>query len=254
VYDFQGLMTGYDDDRQARFQEAAGWQADDLSFAPLRAETAPVLPYLELVDLMGVPRTDVFRDTNTRHLLGNYPTALVRTGYDFLVQAHEVARSDTFSYDRLTDKALAAFQLAARFDPTMQPVNDILPVLLVEKRRSAEALAFLAGLQGKVPAAQEEQCTFETIFAMTRVGQSDLASRWLEEQIGLDPGRKFFYDILFRLYQHLGRLESCREVMNRWAARSGQADPTMVQAIQEMEDAALAREQERIERAVEEGR
>jgi hypothetical protein len=254
IYDYTGLMDGDKEAREKRFREYAGWHTDALPYEQDALGADAAIPYQDLMPLVGLQRDDIYRDTNTVHLLGNYPAALVRAGYDFLMQAHTaLSRGDSITYDQYTAKALPAFELAARFDPLMQPVIDIFPLLLVENDRGSEALAYMAGLHGRIASQQEEKSLFELVFSMTRIGQTEQAQSWLRDQISNDPDRKFLYDLLFKVNYNLDRYEECRAVMEMWQAHSGETDPAMVQDLQKMQEQAFEREQKRIEDAVQGG-
>jgi len=253
IYDYTGLMTGDTGLRRARFREAVGWASDVVTADQVTLGRAYEVSYSDLLPEIGQSRADIFRDINTQHLLGNYPAALVRAGYEYLLQSHDyLSRNDTLGYDKATDRALPAFELAHRFDPFFQPVVDIYPMLLVEKERIPEALAFLAALPGNVGVEQEERSLLEVIFAMARTGHAQEAKMWLEEQIDTEPDRKFYYDILFKLYYNLGQMDGCEAVLSRWRQQSGTSDPLMERDLEALREEALRREQNRIERALEE--
>ena len=254
IYDYTGLMDGDKELRQNRFREYAGWQTDVPPYEQRALGAETTIPYQDLMPLVGQQRVDIYRDTNTVHLLGNYPAALVRAGYDFLLQAHTaLSQGDSNTYDQFSAKALPAFELAARFDPLMQPVVDIYPLLLVENGRGNEALAYMTTLHGRITSQQEEKSLFELVFAMTRIGQTEQAQTWLRNQIGKDPDRKFLYDLLFKVNFNLEHFDECREVLEMWAAHNGEADPAMVQDLQALQEKILGHEQKRIQDAVQGG-
>ena len=255
IYDYRGLMDGDTDQRWGRFREAMGWESDALTADRVALGHERNIPYQDLLEEIGRSRVDIFRDTNTRHLLGNYPAALVRAGYEFLLDSQaSLSSGDTIKYDDLTAKALAAFELASRFDHLFQPVIDIFPLLLVEQGRSGDALNFLDSLHGQVVAEQEERSMFETVFALARIGNPQQAKNWLEERIQQEPDRKFLYDLLFKLYYNLDQIDGCEAVLQRWQQRSSQVDPAMLRDLEALREKALQREQKRIEEAVEENR
>jgi hypothetical protein len=253
IYDFNAILSGDSDQRRALYSELTGWQSDtpaDLYTDPIGDRSLDLEP---LFPELGEERTDVFRDENTSNLLGNYPSAMVRAGYRLLgdAQAH-TAVTDTADYDRLLDESLACFELAKRMDPLFQPVIDLYPIILVDRGRSPEALAFLSSLQGKVTPQVEERSMYETAFAMAQVGEANLAAQWIDQRIAEEPDRKFLYDLLFKIYQNLRSLSDCQAVMERWRTRSGETDPAMAEAVARLQAQDLEREQQRIENALEE--
>ncbi len=88
VYDYRALLTGDSAARRRQFAAMVGAApAAREAGAPVRlAGVAEARVDLEpLVGLLGDKRRDVWRDQNTTNLLGNYPAAAVRAGYDYLL-------------------------------------------------------------------------------------------------------------------------------------------------------------------------
>ncbi|MFH1843866.1 MAG: DUF2723 domain-containing protein [bacterium] len=253
VYDYDGMLLGDSDKRRQQYGELTGWYSDAVEAGRGGPGGDLSIPYEPLVAEVGEQRTDVYRDDNTRNLLGNYPAALVRTAYSYLTTAQQVVDKDSLLYREVVDKALAAFELARRFDPFFQPVVDLYPIVLVDKARSDEALAFLETLSGNIAPADEEKVIYETITAMTQVGEANHATRWLNEAIAREPARKFHYNLLFRLYQSQRNVGNCRLIYEQWREVSGEDDRSMREALDRLEQDALQREQERIEETIEGG-
>jgi len=95
VYRVGALMDGDTPERQNRFREMTGRNSDS-GMAPFTGGTS-VLGLDDLKTLSGLfgdPRWNVFRNTNARHLLGNYPAAFNRAGHEYYLRANN-ARSDT---------------------------------------------------------------------------------------------------------------------------------------------------------------
>jgi hypothetical protein len=244
IYDYTGTLQGDSEERRRRYAEFVGWESDALELGMLGPPREADVPFGHLVEPIPGRRWDVYRDENTQNLLGNYPAAMVRTGYQYLSEAQPVAEVDTQAYNQLVDKALGAFELARRFDQYFQPVVDLYPMILIDRNRSREALEYLAGLQGKVPAEVEERSITENMLAMVQVGEAELAIEWLEERLVQTPDRKFLYDLLFRINQHLQRLGACEHVLQRWWDHSGREDPAMSEALERMRNAAARRQRE----------
>ena len=250
IYDYDGVLEGDSDQRRRRYAELSGWRHDIETSGKLGPQGELDLPYEELLATAGPRRGDVFRDTNQRNLLGNYPVALWRAAYSFLHRAQIDAPADSQAYEKLVDKALMAFELARYFDPYFEPVVGLYPIVLVDRNRSEEALEFLSELPGRVSLQAEERGVYETLTSMTQVGEADQAISWLRQRLFEEPDRQFLYNLLFRIYQHLGDLDGCEGVRQRWREQFGAEDPVMEQAVREMRERSLRREQERIDGAV----
>jgi tetratricopeptide (TPR) repeat protein len=254
VYYLDALTDGDTEQRQARFAEKAGW-AGDSPQAKLIGGASPqnAIDYLALMDEVGIPRTDVYRNLNTVHLLGNYPAALSRAGYEFIVEAENVAYEDTATYDGLLNDALAAFEMALRFDPYNEQSVSIYPLILVEKGRTDDALDYLDRVRGYVEPVLWQRAAAETGIALVRVQRPRQAVNWLNDQIAREPADKFFYEALFRIFQYLERATEAQDVMERWERQSGERDPAMAEIVEQMRARAMQREQQRIEDAVQGG-
>jgi tetratricopeptide (TPR) repeat protein len=248
------LTDGDTAQRHARFAAAAGWSSDE-SQVKLTQGASPAAPidYLALLAEVGEQRTDVYRNRNTVHLLGNYPAALSRAGYEFILAAENVAYEDTATYDKLLADALASFELALRFDPYNTQSVNIYPLILVETGRSEEGLLYLDRVREHVPDDLWQRAAAETGISLVRVDQPRLAVNWLNAQIARDPQEKFYYEALFRIFQYLGRVPEAEDVMHRWQAVSGERDATMADIVAQMRAESLEREQQRIDEALEGG-
>jgi hypothetical protein len=239
-------LTGDSAARQRQFAATAGASpaARDAD-APVRlAGVAGAWAGFEpLLAMLGDQRRDVWRDQNTTNLLGNYPAAAVRAGYGYLLQAQAAALADTVTYDHLIDLSLSAFELARRFDPFFPTVGDFYPLLLVEKGRSGEALAFLeeylasAGPGRRVRPEEAEESLNKTLMAMAGSGQAGAATTFLEKRITAAPRDPIAYRVLFKVQRVRGDIPAARRILERWRAASGQGDPEMERILQRLDAA-----------------
>lgn len=239
AYDYTALFDGDTRARWSAYHEEAGLPLDvahggrpSLPPAPLSASAAARLDYPRLAGLLGEKRTDVYRDQNTTNLLGNYTIAAFRCGYEFLTRAQGTSLADTVVYDRRVDQAMAAMELARRFDPGFSPAQVFYPMLLVEKGRIAEALASLESLSGRVSPQEEAETLFRTLLAVADAGQRSVAVDFLEKRIATAPRERTGYDVLFNLHHVLGDVAAARAVMDRWTRVTGVPDPDMSRALQ----------------------
>ncbi len=246
VYDYRALLTGDSAARQRLFESTSGASAaGSETGAPLRLSgtAAPRFDFEPLARMLGEKRRDVWRDQNTTNLLGNYPAAAVRAGYDYLLQAQSESAADTMLYDHLIDRSLTAFELARLFDPFFPMVGDFYPLLLVEKGRSAEALEFLetylqfAGPDGKVRPEEAEESLNKTLMAMAGSGQAGAATAFLERRITAAPRDPIAYRALFNVQRVLGDVPAARRIYERWRAASGQGDAEMERVLQRLDAA-----------------
>jgi hypothetical protein len=237
LYRLASQLTEPDEPRQALFAEMVGWGSEVprsyLDFHPLHSSP----DYDALVELAGERRTDVFRNEDTRFLLGNYSVALVRAGYELRKRAYEALRGeveDTARYEAYIGDALAAFELAVRLRPESDLAAELYPLLLMEHQRDEEALAYLGQVAGKITEETEARTVRNTVIALAQVGRPQLAANWLEGQIAAAPDRKIYYDGLFQLYLYLERPEEAADVMRRWQEQSGRRDPAMEEALRKL--------------------
>ncbi len=252
TYRLGSIMDGSDSDRQAEFRAMAGL-AGDGGDTWLGREFGSLgdADFDTLLGMIGSERNDVFRNANAVHLLGNYPAALNRAGYEFYLQADKAAQVDTIAYRRNLNNALAAFEASLKVAPFNDQALEFYPLLLVQAYRDDEAKAFLSSLNGNVPAELEEKVIYTCLRGILGGGVTGLALEWIQEQIDAYPDRKFYYQVQFSLYQALGQKQNAAKVMEAWERRTGERDPEMVRALEQMQDRALEREQQRIEDAVE---
>jgi hypothetical protein len=240
VYDYDGMLTGDSEQRWRRYAELTGWHHDLPPGGHLASDGEPSPPVLErkmftsLLADVGYKRPDVYRDENTRNLLGNYPAALVRAGYEHISRAQALSTQDTVSYDQNLDSAMLCFDMAARFEPTFEPVISFYPMILVDRGRSPEALAYLASVAGRIAPDLEERTVIEIVLSMGQVGEADMAASWLQEQIEERPQREFLYRALFELRwrQHDGA--AARAIAQRYQAQFGMQDPEMVRKLAQL--------------------
>lgn len=251
VYRMGALMSGDTAQRQATYSALSGLANDGTN--PILGSPQGQLTAADFDTLtrqMGSKRRDVYRDTNATHLLGNYPAAFNRAGYQFYIQASNTDREDTLLYREQLDKAIVAFEASLSVAPFNEQALEFYPALLVQAYRDEDAKAFLSSLHGNVPIEVEERVVLSAIQGIAR-GVPDLALEWISEQIVLQPERRFYYQLQFSLCQALGRLDEARTVMQAWEAQSGAPDPEMARALAEHQQEALERENERIQRALE---
>ena len=140
-----------------------------------------------------------------------------------------------------------------RFDPYNVQSIGIYPLILVEKGRADEALAYLDRIREFVAQDLWQRAAAETGISLVRVNRSRLAVNWLNAQIAREPDEKFYYEALFRIFQYLGRSTEAQDVMERWERQSGERDPAMAEIVAQLRARALEREQQRIDEAIEGG-
>jgi len=251
VYRIGALMDGDTPERQRRYQEMAGLASDSGEMVLGRPGRRLGIDELETLSVMyGRPREDVYRNTNARHLLGNYPAALNRAGYEYFVRASRVGVADTAAYRENLDAAMLAFRTSLQVAPFNDLALEYYPLLLIQAYRDEEAKAFLDTMVGNVAPETEERILFNTMKALVQGGEVDLALGWISERLAAHPDRVFYYEIKFRIHQALGQWREGETVLEAYEARTGERPPEMVRALQEMKQRALEREQQRIEDAV----
>jgi hypothetical protein len=200
--------------------------------------------------MIGKPRSDVFRNINARHLLGNYPAALNRAGYEFYLQASQVARVDSLEYRRQLLKSLVAFRASLDIAPFNELAMEYYPLLLVQAYEDEKAGDFLRSLYGNVPEETEERVLYNTLRSIVGVGGGELSINWITRQVADYPDRLFYYKLQFNIFQVLGMRAEAEGVLEAWERRTGQRPPDMVQGLEDMRQEALGREQQRIDEAL----
>lgn len=261
AYKLGAITTGDDDARQAAFLAAAGWPADQ----PLEVLLANRLDdidvdYRPLLDLVGSDRTDVFRSASTENLLGNYPASIARAGFTFLSRAEELRQSDgslaladTLAYDHLTDRAVACYELALRFDPHNGLVAaGYYPALLMERGQVDSALSYLGKLRGRTAPDIEEAAVLSGVRSLLAFGADDRAVAWLREQMQADPTWRLGYEVEFRIHEAAGDLRAAADVAERWKLVTGADDPVMRRQLELMRQRGQDLERDGVERAVRE--
>lgn len=252
VYRLGALQTGDTPRRQRRYAEMSG-RATDTGEVLLGTEGRSLAPTQldTLVRMLGQKRTDVFRGANAVHLLGNYPTAFNRAGYESYIKANEIALTDTAAYQHHLQTALLSFEASLRIQPFNQQALDFYPLLLVQAYRDAEAKEFLSTLAGNVPEEMEERTVYNALRGMVRGGVPELAFEFLDERIAGEPQRKFWYQAEFSLFQAIGARAEAEAVARAWEQQAGEPDPDMTRALDQMRQESLGREQQRIDEALE---
>jgi hypothetical protein len=252
VYRLGALMDGDTPARQQRYQELAGFSRDREE--PVLGEAGREISIAQLDTLarmIGNPRNDVFRNINARHLLGNYPAALNRAGYECYIQATQVAATDTMEYRRLLDKSVVAFRASLDIAPFNELALEYYPLLLVQAYRDDDAGDFLRSMQGNVPRETEERILYNTLQSIVRGGATQLAVDWATRQVTDYPDRLYYYQLQFHIFEALGQYDQAEGVMLAWERRTGERPPDMEKGLEEMRQEALGREQQRIDEAVE---
>ncbi len=201
--------------------------------------------------LLGQERKDQYRVQNATFLLGNYPAALNRAGYEFLMQAIDVAPTDPARYKDLLASSLIAFEAGLAIEPFNEQALEFYPMVLMQAYRDDDAAAFLSSLQGKVTREIEERTVFNAVRTWVRAGAAELAVKWLNGRIAAQPERKFHYQVLFSVYQAVGDVSQARAVMESWRTQSGEQDPDMARQLEEMRKQSAASEQEQVRQKVE---
>jgi len=252
VYELGSLMDGDTPARRVAYAQMTGVGLDE-DQKPVLGEQGRGLDIAQLdslVGMLGRARTDIFRNSNAVHLLGNYPAALNRAGYEFYMKADAIAGKDTMVYNENLTKALRCFETSLAIAPFNDQALEMYPLLLVQAFRDDDAKVFLSSLVGNVSEDREEQVVFACMRGILSAGVTDLATDWAQEQIALYPDRKFYYELEFTIYQAMGRRDLAQQVMEKWEQHSGEQDAAMSQALETMKQSALQREQQRIDDAV----
>ena len=244
VYRMGALTTGDTPARQAAYAQMAG-VAGDHGQLLLGRDGLTLDPdqLAELSGLFGRERTDVFRNANAEHLLGNYPAAFNRAGYEFWQRATRMATTDTMLYRQYLTNSLTAFETCLKVEPFNPQAMEFYPLLLVQAYRDDDAKAFLSSLAGRVAPELEQSIVVNSIQGLMRGGVTDLAMDWVAEQVAAHPDRQFYYQLQFSIFQSLGRPLEARQVMDAWTARSGAEDPEMRAGLEEMRRKAMEDEQ-----------
>ncbi len=224
-YFLSSVLTTDDAARHARFLEMKGLR--ERGDTPVTGEPLDEKQLRELAGMLGEFRGDVFRNTNARHLLGNYPAALNRSGYEFYMEANRAAETDTAGYRRNLRKALAAFEASLIIDPWNDQALDLYPLLLVQNFEDERAKQFLQSLSGNVPPEREEDIVYTCLRGFVRGGVPELAVDWIEDQMAREPDRLFYYHMAFTVYQALDDLAQAERVAEAWRVRTGAEDPDM---------------------------
>ena len=262
AYRLDALLTGDDAARQAAFAAQAGWQADRPAHVALAERELPRQMDLDaLVAMVGVNRTDFYRSPNAVNLLGNYPVSVARAGFEYLSKAEllrtedgGIALADTALYDMYTSRALTAYELARIFDPTNPLVaTGYYPVLLLERGKTAETLAYLESLRDRVDPAVEEQAILSAMRGFLGLGQGGAAVTWLEAQLAARPDWLFAYDVLFRVHEADGDVAKAREVVRRYEQVNGQKDQHLEDALKALEQGAREQERQRLQDVIQGG-
>jgi len=251
VYQLGALMDGDTPARLKRYGELAGLASDRAN--PAWGGSAGRLSVSDLDTLgrmIGQARSDLFRNTNARHLLGNYPAALNRAGYESYLQSSKVARSDTVEYQRLLKQSVIAFEASLAIAPFNELALEYYPLLLIQAYEDEKAGDFLRSLQNNVTRETEERILYNTLRGIVGGGATELALDWIGRQVTDYPDRQFYYQLQFHIFQALGLRNEAEGVLAAWERRTGERPPDMVQGLEDMKQEALQREQQRIDEAL----
>lgn len=252
IYDYDATLAGDSAERRRRFaaqnRDAAAeggvaevplarelWDVQGLWYAITSGDQQRAWNVDGLQETLGPFRDDFYVDANADNLMGNYPAGLIRAGYEYLMRAQKAPPEDGEGYRRQLRRSEAAFELASRFDPTFPMVADVYPLVMVELGRSADAIAHLKAVSGRIPPQDESRAVYEAATAMTSLGDGALADAWIAERLDADPQQPANYQLLFKIRRSLDDLEGCREVHERWLATFGAPQPEMQAAIAGME-------------------
>ncbi len=240
VYDFTAILDGDTQQRRLAFAEDNGAPAPLAPADTLPGPRPRSIVMERALSFAGQRREDIYIHGQTGTLLGNYPNSLVAAGYNYLRRAQETAVDDDAGYERLLGMGAGAFELAAGLEPLYPLVVDFYPMILVEKDRSDEAVAYVESIRGRVPPQDEMKVLANTASAMISVGDGDVAAAWMESRIAVEPTNKVYYQLLFKYYRTVIDIAGCRDVMERWRIVTGSPvpDSEMAAVVAEMEAAA----------------
>jgi hypothetical protein len=251
-YRLGSVMTAGDAERHDAYRSMAGLAGDGPRQGPGQATRELRSADLgRLVEMLGKERTDQYRVANASFLLGNYPAALNRAGYEFYMQANDVFKTDQARYKELLECALTSFRSSLAIAPYNEQALEFFPLLLVQAYKDDEALALLDSLKGHLPPKDEERVVFGAISGFVRGGVPELAVKWLTGRIAQEPERKFYYQALFGVHQALGEVPQARGVMDAWQKQSGEQDPDMAKALTQMSSSVGQSEQDQVRQKVE---
>ena len=235
IYDYSATLSGDSDLRRQRFRDLNG----------LLGAPDPVIPSRDygsrsewdlgdLWTLLGRHRQDYWFGQNAENLVGNYPAGLIRAGFEFLRQAEQAPDDDEPAYQRDMAKAESAYELTASFDPTFPMMVDLYPLVLIERGRSADAVAHIGALHGRVPPQEEQMAQDRLLSALLRNGEDATAETMVRNYIAAEPESTFGYEQLYRMYRTRGDLAACREAEALWTAAFGTPNPEMQRMTQEL--------------------
>jgi hypothetical protein len=234
VYDMNASLSANSDKRRASFARLNNLSSE-AAYENINEIAAIKEVNLDsMIQHVAPFRTDVFFDTNARHLVGNYPAALIRAGYDFLIKAQKTPEDQIEIYDALIVKAEAAFEMAACFDPAFPMCVDIYPLILVEQGRVDKAISHLELISGEIPIEKELASIDQVISAMLTIRQYEKAEQWMRRRIEKDPQDSLNYRFLFRAFRAEKSIDKCTVLLEEWELVRGSKDLEMRSALEEM--------------------
>jgi hypothetical protein len=107
-------------------------------------------------------------------------------------------------------------------------------LVLIELKRSDEAIEHLDSIAGRIPPRDEIDALYQAATAMTSLGEAALADTWISRRLTAEPDQQALYQLLFKIRRSVDDLNGCRQVHELWRTQFGQTDPEMVRAIEEM--------------------
>ena len=233
VYDLDGILSGDTDSRRAAFA-----RLNNVSSDVATGQTAEITGIVDvkldsLINYVAPYRKDLFFDINAERLVGNYPAALIRAGYDFVRMTQRTPADQPEVYDAYMVKAEAAFEMAACFDPTFPMCIDIYPMILVEQGRVDKAISHMELIAGEIPFEEEMTSVDQLVSAMITVRHADKAEQWLRRRVEKDPQSPFNYRLLFRTHKATNAIDKCKSVLDEWELISGAKDLEMRAALEQ---------------------
>ena len=259
AYSFDALLDGDSAARWQEFARQAGFSTDQPPYRTLTHQAPPpTMDYGKLLDMMGEPRTDIYRERNTVNLLGNYPASIARAGFGYLARAEDlrqpdgsVADADTTAYDGFTDRAVFCYEMALKFDPYNGLVAaGYYPTLLLEHGRLDDALAYLESIHNRIAPELERSAVLNAMRGLVTTGLRGVAINWLNQRTAAETDWRLGYELLFRIYEAEGDMASAAATVELWRQRNGSDHAELRRALEEMRQRARDQEQRRLEDAV----
>ncbi len=165
-----------------------------------------------VLNAQGETDTTVYRDSNTAHLLRNYPAALCRAAYE------EVGKQDYA-------EAATALEAAYHMDPGFQVVVEMLPLVYLQLHNTAKVVQvgerYLSTL---TDGRALDQLAFDIGDGLAALGEKDLALDWARKVQQRLPDDSISAQLLFRVHRARGEDDEAERVLAKWVARTGNRD------------------------------